>query len=263
MGIELPAATFQEIAETLDHQRMVSYLDVVSAMLFVYEIIINFPAEFEHIWRRKWTFLTGLYALQRYLPLLDSLVIVLRKDHGASLSTSECTLYYQIAGWSFVFGISLSEITLTLRVWAVWERSISVVIGLIVFFLACWVPSCIFLARFLSSMEFATPPTLSRGCFVSGGSNIMSVFWVMNMVYEAGILIMILIPGVRACRSGGRTELLDAVYQDGVIYYALLFVISTINVVVSFTHPYFVLLLASYVRKSVQIPHNPKVNFCI
>ncbi|KAF9260244.1 hypothetical protein L218DRAFT_834247, partial [Marasmius fiardii PR-910] len=53
-----------------------SVFTVVSVALFVYEIIFNLPAEIEYIWTKKWSFLTGLYILQRYLPIFNSAVVV-------------------------------------------------------------------------------------------------------------------------------------------------------------------------------------------
>ncbi|KAF9260180.1 hypothetical protein L218DRAFT_962804 [Marasmius fiardii PR-910] len=243
-------AAVEKIVEALGHQRIVSHVDVLSTTLLVYEVIINLPVEIEHIWMRKWSLLTVLYTLQRYLPFFDTAGLVLYHQFGANLSTRYCTLNYNIGGWSFIIGIVLSEIVLTLRVWAVWKRSIAVAIGLVVFFLACWVPCYVLFAEFLSATKFAILPLPDfRGCFIAGGSHILYLCWVLMMVYDTGTLVMILIPGVAAYRRGGRSELVKTVYQDGVIYYVFLFLISTINVIVILTlPPDLVHLLSSFER---------------
>ncbi|EEB94331.1 hypothetical protein MPER_06870 [Moniliophthora perniciosa FA553] len=43
-------------------------------------------------------------------------------------------------------------------------------------------------------------------------------------------LILMLIPGVRAYRAGGKSQILKTVYKDGVIYYVLIFLSSVLNV---------------------------------
>ncbi|KAG7089058.1 hypothetical protein E1B28_010768 [Marasmius oreades] len=48
---------------------------------------------------------------------------------------------------------------------------------------------------------------------------------------------MILFPGVAAYRRGGRSELYATVRQDGVIYFAFIFLVSVINVIVALTLP--------------------------
>ncbi|KAF9258446.1 hypothetical protein L218DRAFT_731296 [Marasmius fiardii PR-910] len=60
---------------------------------------------------------------------------------------------------------------------------------------------------------------------------------------------MILIPGVAAFRRGGMSELMRTVYQDGVVYYALMCLCSVINVIVILRlSPDLVHLLSSFER---------------
>ncbi|KAG7089069.1 hypothetical protein E1B28_010779 [Marasmius oreades] len=245
-----PKAAFERIVEALGHQQIIAHVDVFNATLLVYDVIINLPLEIELVWKRKWSYLTVLYILQRYIPFFDTAGVTLHHHFGTNLSPHTCTLDYSIAAWSYVVGIVLSEILLTLRVWAVWERSTPVAIGLVVYFLACWVPCYVFLAQFLSAMEFAVLPFPNfRGCFISGGSHVLYLCWVLLMVYDTGTLIMILIPGISAYRRGGRSELVKTVYRDGVVYYALIFLISTINVIIVLTLPAdLVHLLSSFER---------------
>ncbi|KAF9267740.1 hypothetical protein L218DRAFT_995320 [Marasmius fiardii PR-910] len=236
MSDNATAQATAKLIEALEHQRLVAYIDVLSAALLVYEIIINLHAEIEYIWMRKWTFVTGLYLLQRYLPIFDTLGFVLHHTFGANLSIIQCSSSHKTAGWFIMVGIVLSEILLTLRVWAVWRRSIPVAIGLVMFYVACWVPSFVLFDRFLSAEKFAPLPLpILRGCFITGGNNFLWVCWVLMMVYDTGIFVMILIPGISAYRRGGRSELIETVHQDGVIYYAFIFLTSLINVIVILT----------------------------
>ncbi|KAG7089084.1 hypothetical protein E1B28_010793 [Marasmius oreades] len=265
MAVSVKAA-FEAMVQSLGHQRIVSMVrlihtpiilnsygtmaTVLNATLLVYDVILNLPLEIEHVWTRQWSFLTTLYVIQRYLPFFDTVGVTLHHNFGLSLSPRICTLDWDITAWSFVGGVMLSEILLTIRVWAVWERKIPVGMGLLVFFLACWVPCCILLARFLSTVGFETLPLPNfRGCFISRGSHVLYLCWVLWMVYDTGTLIMMLIPGISAYRRGGRSELFTAVYRDGVIYYAFIFLVSLINVVVVLTLPAdLVHLLSSFER---------------
>ncbi|KAF9255738.1 hypothetical protein L218DRAFT_950532 [Marasmius fiardii PR-910] len=209
-----------EIIELLSHQRIIAHLDVLNTTLLIYDVIINLPVEIDHVWRRKWTILSVLYIVQRYLPFFDTALVTLHHNFGMNLSVSYCHLNYQIVGWSFTIGVSLSQIVLTLRVWAIWRMSIPVGVGLTVLFLAIWVP-------FIPFLNY-------RGCLITGGSNILFiVFWVFMMVYDGCMLVMMLIPGVTALRRGGRSELVKTIYRDGVVYYALIFWSFTIGVSLS------------------------------
>ncbi|KAF9254760.1 hypothetical protein L218DRAFT_1042409 [Marasmius fiardii PR-910] len=208
-------AAFQKLVQALSHQQIIAV--IFNATLLVYDIILNIDCEVEYIWTRKWSFLTGLYALQRYLPLFDTVGVTLHHHFAPNLSPGRCDLDHKIAAWSFIIGIVLSEIILTLRVWAVWQRSIPVGVGLVAYFFACWVPAYIFLGKFLAAMEckFPFPFPNFRGCFIAGGSYILYLCWVFLMVYDTGTLTMILIPGFSAYRRGGMSELVKTVYRDG------------------------------------------------
>ncbi|KAG7089065.1 hypothetical protein E1B28_010775 [Marasmius oreades] len=149
-----------------------------------------------------------------------------------------------------VHPLSPLPVILALRVWAVWKKSILVGVGLGVYFLACWVPCYVFLGQFLSAMEFAILPYPQfRGCFISGGSHVIYLCWVLLMIYDIGTLVMILVPGFKAYRRGGRSELVKTVYRDGVVYYGLIFSVSMLNVIVALTlPPDLVHLLSSFER---------------
>ncbi|KAJ8085930.1 hypothetical protein PM082_004749 [Marasmius tenuissimus] len=244
------AALFQKILTAVQHQKIVSYIDVVSSTVLAYDVLLNLDVEIQYVWTKKWSMITVIYLIQRYLPFFDTTGLVLHHQLGEGLSTKYCELNYHISGWCFVVGIVLSEILLTLRLWAVWKRSVPVAIGLVVFFLGCWVPCYILFNTFLNATEFANPPLPHfRGCFISGGSHILYLCWVLMMIYDSGTLIMILIPGIAAFRMGGSSELVKAVYRDGVIYYGYLFLISMVNVIIILTlPPDLVHLLSSFER---------------
>ncbi|KAL0569312.1 hypothetical protein V5O48_012657 [Marasmius crinis-equi] len=223
-GAAATAALLQEIVTALEHQKLIIYFDVVSSTILTYDVLLNLNVEMQHMWRKKWSFITILYLVQRYLPFFDTTILVLHHSLGEGLSISYCELNYRIDGWSFFIGIVLSEVLLTVRLWAVWKRSIPVAIGLVAFFLGCWVPCCVLFNTFLYSTQFVKPPLPnSRGCFIAGGSHILYLCWVLMMVYDSGTLIMILIPGIHAFRMGGSFELVKTVYRDGVSYYVFIF----------------------------------------
>ncbi|KAF9255054.1 hypothetical protein L218DRAFT_1008997 [Marasmius fiardii PR-910] len=260
-------APFKNILESLGHQRIVTHVDVLSSTLLIYDVLLNLHVEMEHIWMRKWNFLTVLYVFQRYIPFFDTAVLVLHHQFGANLSPRYCVLNYEIAGWSFIIGVMLSEIILLLRVWAIWKRGIPVAVGLAIFFLACWVPCSILLREFLDAMKFEILPLPNfRGCFIASGSHVLFVMWVLVMVYDAGTLMLILIPGVQAYRKEGRSEFVEAVYRDGVIYYALIFFASINVVVVLILSDDFAHLLTSWVNLVfatgvIYLPSSPRF-FC-
>ncbi|KAF8995896.1 hypothetical protein BDQ17DRAFT_966015 [Cyathus striatus] len=237
-----------ELVEALYRLRLVASFDVGSSMLFAYDIFLTLGLEIELVWCSKWTYMTVLYLLQRYLPIIDTLWLVLQHQVGIGLSKSACHLVYTASGWTFIVGFMASEIILTLRAFAIWNRNKILLVGLPIFFICCWVPDIIFMHLFLRSMEFGDLPSPAfTGCLVVNGSSILAMCWVVLMIYEAGIVILIVIPGVASYRSGGNTELYRTVYRDGVLYYVTLLALSALNVVLILTLPRgYVNLLSSF-----------------
>ncbi|KAJ8085577.1 hypothetical protein PM082_004395 [Marasmius tenuissimus] len=220
------------------HQRIVAYLDVASSTILVYDLVLTLDLEIEYIWAKKWSLVTVIYLLQRYLPLFDIAGVVLYREFKDDMSLHDCVTSFRIAAWCIPAGIVLSEVLLAVRLWAVWGRKSSVAIGIFVFLLGCWTPCFVLVNRFIDSIQFATPPVPHfRGCFISGGSHSLYLSWVLMVVYDAGTLIMIVIPGISAFRIGGKSDLYKAVYRDGIIYYIFIFFVSLINIIAISTLP--------------------------
>ncbi|KAK1215707.1 hypothetical protein PQX77_021669, partial [Marasmius sp. AFHP31] len=56
----------------LEHQIVVSYMDVATSALLIYDVALNFESEMRHIWTKEWSTFTVLYVIQRYLPFFDT-----------------------------------------------------------------------------------------------------------------------------------------------------------------------------------------------
>ncbi|KAJ8085590.1 hypothetical protein PM082_004408 [Marasmius tenuissimus] len=239
MSVSTVATTLsQTLTTSLWNQKIVTYFHVVSSTILVYDVLLNLDLEINLIWRRKWSLVEVVYLLQRYFPFFDITGVILYRNFQEGMSLQDCVSSFRIVGWSLTIGIVLSEVLLAIRLWAVWERKISVAIGIFVFFLGCWIPCFILFNTFANATKFASSPVpQSRGCFISGGSHILYLCWILVMVYDTGNVIMIAIPGISAFRMGGKSELVNAVYRDGIVYYILTFLVSLVNVIVILTVP--------------------------
>ncbi|TFK32625.1 hypothetical protein BDQ12DRAFT_479687 [Crucibulum laeve] len=189
--------------------------------------------EIDFVWASNWSLMKVLFLIQRYLPFFDTVWLVLHHQLGHDLSGPACHRIYQASGWMYIVGFATSELILTLRAWAVWNRDRRLSITLPMLYVGIWGSDCVIMAKFLASMKFGAPPHVDfLGCFVTKGSSILYLCWVVLMVYEAIILILMIIPGIAAYRLGGDSALYKTVYRDGVLYYLCLFVLSLTNVIV-------------------------------
>ncbi|KAK1235784.1 hypothetical protein PQX77_000973, partial [Marasmius sp. AFHP31] len=96
-------------AIALEHQKTVSYINVATSALLVYDVALNLESELWHIWRKEWSLVKVLYVTQRYLPFLDTVGVLLYFHFGENLSPQHCDIAYRFIGWSFITGLVLSE----------------------------------------------------------------------------------------------------------------------------------------------------------
>jgi len=50
---------------------------VASSAMFIWDYILTLGLEVDLVWKSKWNFMKGLYLLQRYLPFIDTIGLVL------------------------------------------------------------------------------------------------------------------------------------------------------------------------------------------
>ncbi|EDR02575.1 uncharacterized protein LACBIDRAFT_332139 [Laccaria bicolor S238N-H82] len=58
----------------------------------------------------------------RYLPFCDSIFLCLTHQLAINIDPYGCHIIETIRGWLMVFGMTLSEVILSLRAWAVWKQ---------------------------------------------------------------------------------------------------------------------------------------------
>ncbi|KAI3614171.1 hypothetical protein WG66_000112, partial [Moniliophthora roreri] len=175
---------------------------VASGFLLLYDVLLSFGLEFEHIWKSKWSFFKILYLIQRYLPGVDTVIALPYHDFGTNFTQEACQSAAQIAVICF-------------RVRAIWGNGKTVTVVLGILLLGCWIPAFVFLEEWLSSLRYLILPVENfRGCILLSANNLMYRSWVMMMVFDTVTLILTLIPGISAYRVGGRSKILITIYRD-------------------------------------------------
>ncbi|KAE9385602.1 hypothetical protein BT96DRAFT_575054 [Gymnopus androsaceus JB14] len=113
-SIETPELT----AKTPTYESLVSYFLVSTATLLVYDYCLTLDLECEFVWSnlRRWS--NALYLIQRYLPFLD-MMLLLTSTFASDLDEKYCYIVLDAGLWMHIGGICLSEVVLSMRVWAI------------------------------------------------------------------------------------------------------------------------------------------------
>ncbi|KAF9007424.1 hypothetical protein BDQ17DRAFT_1422801 [Cyathus striatus] len=240
------------LSTLLEHTQVFHYMNVASIVLLYYDYLLTFNLEVSLIWPSNWGAMKILFLLARYTPFIDSL-IVFYHHFAPNISQESCLKAYEANGWMYIAGACFAEIILTLRTWAVWRKDPVVKFGLPAFFIAVWVASCVIVAKFLRTLEFAHAPYPGfRGCLVIGGSSILCILWILLMVFNTGTLILMGLRASRTRRLVVTSELLQTVYRDGITYYIYLFVLSLVNVILVLKLPLDYVNLLSTLERVMQ-----------
>ncbi|KAJ3881347.1 hypothetical protein F5051DRAFT_425871 [Lentinula edodes] len=162
----------------------------------------------------------------RYFELLTnqaiSMVVIARiltnvkatlHKYGAPLRSwpSSCSCWcsgeHNSFGSSALTGIVISELILTLRTYAVWERKRSILITLIILTVVFLVPAIVF-------TELASTVISHGGCRMTSASNIIFLAFCLLTIYESILAILIAIQACKHLRQT-RSPWVTKLYKDG------------------------------------------------
>ncbi|KDR66741.1 hypothetical protein GALMADRAFT_216830 [Galerina marginata CBS 339.88] len=230
---EMELITFLATSHTVTAQ-----FDVAAATLLVWDILLTFDKEVNLVWRADWNFMKALYLFQRYLPLLDSVYLTINYQLGINVGPGECARLIKASGWLAVVGFATSEVILTLRAWAVWNRNRLLTIILLILWCGVWIPIAVFEGNFLASLKLGTPPYAGfLGCFIIGANSDLFLCILLLMIWNIVVFALIAFMGIRINAWKSTSRLSQLIYRDGAIYYFYVFVLSILNVIAIVTFP--------------------------
>ncbi|KAF5326998.1 hypothetical protein D9619_004739 [Psilocybe cf. subviscida] len=192
----------------------VPYVDMAACVIFVWDYILTFELEFEHIWKAKWNVIKVVYLVQRYLPFIDSCYLGMYRQLAYHIPLKECRILPFASGLTSIVGISLAE---SFRVYAVWARNKYIAMGLII--VGMVLTGMAGMSIYADSLKFFDLSTvgLNRpGCFViaAGGGNSIVLIWTALMAWNTLTMVLMLIPGYRVYRTGIKSELWSVLFKD-------------------------------------------------
>ncbi|TFK63341.1 hypothetical protein BDN72DRAFT_329309 [Pluteus cervinus] len=222
----------------VDAIRIIQYFTLASSTVYLYDLLLTLGSEIDLLWPSKWTLMKVLYLLQRYLPLIDMVIVTIIWQFWEVSDLQACKILFHGFDWSYLVGMTLSEIVLTLRTLAVWGNTTRIRIILFIFSLGCMVP--LYWAKAVESFRYHSIAIPGMYCFVTSGPEKRYIFWVLLTAYDTSLLILIATPAFRAYKASRiiqQSQLSQVVYKDGVLYYLYLVALSAINIILNLKFP--------------------------
>ncbi|KAG1798975.1 uncharacterized protein HD556DRAFT_164785 [Suillus plorans] len=178
---------------------------VAAGIVVVYDWVLTLGQEIELIWRQRWSLMTMLYLIIRYIGILYSVVnllqtmrsvsltdavSVLQPSHSNPINTLICrgaTMYYATDGTIVALTAMLGVIMIA-RLHAMYQGSRTMLIFLVIIFLAvnitCGVIAAIGLNDTVAEESILSGTYICY--FVHGGNDqlLYSMVWILNTVWE-------------------------------------------------------------------------------
>lgn len=211
------------------------YFVVACVVLWAYDYSLTFASEVSLIWDSPWTPLKVLYIFSRYWSSV-ALCILIYYHFSDDITVERCLVAERFMTWSLNISMCSAEIILTIRTWAVWERSRKVTIFLCLLFAAIWIPTFILMGFWEGTIHYSAVPReiVPSGCWPEMTSSLYFINYILLAIFEGVLLIMISIKAYMALNTGLPDSILfQAVYLNGVLYYIYLFILSVINIMIS------------------------------
>jgi hypothetical protein len=237
------------IGHAVSTVRLHNDLYFASKALFIYDFFLMFAEEISFILGSKWSPIKFVYLLSRYLPFVEFAVIIYHQI-SSNLSDIDCNIAYRTNAFLDVIGMAMSEALLSYRLWIIWKKNTTVAYGLSALLLALSIAGLVLMSIFVNSLDFIQLPShLVNGCFYSSGSNIIVMVWILVLTYNS-VLALLVTQGV-SLYSGYRSPLIDRLYKAGLLYYAIVFVATAVNIMVIISLPSDYLILLSSMLRSL------------
>ncbi|KAL0952113.1 hypothetical protein HGRIS_008743 [Hohenbuehelia grisea] len=227
-----------------------TYMPVSSTALLIYDYIITLIDEIRLVWWAPWSIGKALFLLTRYPVLVNNCLELYR---NVAPTVPQCKHLDSESGYVSIVGIMVAEIILVIRVWALWERNWKMGAFLATLVLTGLIVAVVAVSRYFSTTQlYVAPPELKNalpGCHDFGTNTSSFIPYVVLMAFETVIFILMFVKGLKHYKGLSQSKFLYGFYQDGIIYYAFLLVVSIINIIVlSREPPEYVNLLISVQR---------------
>jgi len=219
--------------EFLTAQRLfVDHVQIAAVTILLYDYLLMLDLEIAMIWRREWTYTTFIFILTRYIPF-GYAYFVISSQMGLGMDPRSCYVSYSALSWLILAGVTLAEVILAIRTWAVWRRNFRVGLLLIAMHVSNLIVSCIFLRRFMNGFTYEQATYRGfRGCLVTISNGKESIMFIMLTVAGAIVFCLMVAAAVRAYRFGLTNEFANVVHRDAPQFYAFLMLLAFTNIAV-------------------------------
>ncbi|KAI0708124.1 hypothetical protein C8T65DRAFT_650696 [Cerioporus squamosus] len=212
------------------------YSKVVACTMSLLEITSTLPEEVALVWPNKLNIMKIVFLVNKYSPLFDTSISITLDllTHDAKA----CAIQYQVLAYSYITGILFSEFILMARTMALWQFN-PYVSALLIAAALEMVPLVLFITHeTVSHTEYPDSNVLRiAGCLPSTQDQDLWPAYLYMILAETGIVFLTVLKWYQEPEGLMRGRLLATMYRDGSLFFAIVLVLSTINLLVMLSTP--------------------------
>jgi hypothetical protein len=229
----------------IDAYHFLSYFVVAACVGVMYDWALTFGQEVELIWMQPWSLMTVLYLSVRYLGLINAVLDMQSGLPTILLTDTECFISYLVRNWIGVLVFALLWAIIIVRLYAMYQRSRTILIFLIVASLAVNIFNAV--AVVLTTTQSSGEELVLSGtyqCSISSGDNIItldSISWILGTVWEVltlSLAVWIAVTHIRELPQyspgGIMGDCFSVLIQTHMFYFASFVAVSCFQLIINF-----------------------------
>ncbi|KAJ3502187.1 hypothetical protein NLJ89_g8998 [Agrocybe chaxingu] len=205
------------------------YFQLAAFVMLVYDHILTFDQEVDRIWKQKFSGASLLFFINRYVTPLQ-FIIILDAFHDPIWTTEACANFVIFEGASTVSLVAVCQLIMILRVYALWGRSLHILVFLLVLWAAQIAVSVVGLR---TGFPVPLPPILT-GCILTGKGAVFPSLWVAPLVTDSCIFILTIWRTREYLRDSGKIPTIHVFVRDGALYFFTIFMANLMNTLIFF-----------------------------
>ncbi|QRV84000.1 dephospho-CoA kinase [Ceratobasidium sp. AG-Ba] len=239
--------TLHDMETAAIHGFASNYYTVAGICVLLYDHILTFPDEVQYVWKQKWSVVSTMFVLNRYItPFVLAVDLYDKGGLSSYLSHSFCVnWYYAETVWNLLcFGFVHAIVAL--RVHAIWGRPRWLLITLSVLFTTYFVSTAVI--AYVLQIKVAQTVEYNpffRVCLVII-SRYLWTCWIPSLAFETILFVLTAIKAREHSKANFDTPILQILYRDGVVYFAIISCCCLFNMVVWIVAPLSLVALSKY-----------------
>ncbi|KAJ7190860.1 hypothetical protein GGX14DRAFT_482342 [Mycena pura] len=190
-----------------------------------YDTFLNVDQEYRLVWKSHWSPVKCLYLWTRFSPFVDTAIAV----HIRTWPNIDPTTCHALTSFMRIFAVGgtiITELILTIRTYALYERSLVLLIFLSVMWLTIGGVNIWALINWTGSLT-QVPLSPPNSCNLDSPTNIGVVCYLSLLIGETIVMLLTVWRGLHTftlSRSIYRhSQLVTTFYRDGVLFYLAIF----------------------------------------